>query len=207
MEILKKSTVAIIALVVFTFTVHAQTNEEMQKAFKASYLNEYKTNYTGAIAELQKVYKEDSYECNLRLGWLQYLAKQYASSMEYYQKAIDLRKYSVEARFGYIKPATEAKKYDKTYEMYEAILKIDPYNSIANYWVGMAYYTAKKYDVAAKYFELIVNMYPFDYDSNNMLGWTYLSLGKSADAKIVFSKALLNKPGDVSATEGYNKCK
>jgi len=171
MEILKKAIFAISALVVITFSAHAQTNEEMQKAFKASYVDEYKANYTGAIADLQKVYKEDSYECNLRLGWLQYLSKQYTSSMEYYQKAIGLRKYSVEARFGFIKPATELKKYDKTYEMYEAILKIDLYNSIANYWVGMNYYTVKKYDIAAQYFELVVNMYPFDYDSNNMLGW------------------------------------
>ncbi len=207
MEILKKSFIAISAIVCFVVNASAQTTDEIQKAFKASYLNEYKANYTNAIADLQKVYKADNYECNLRLGWLQYLAKQYELSMDYYQKAINLKKYSVEARFGYIKPANEAKKYDKAYDMYEEILKIDPYNSSANYWVGVYYYNAKKYDIAAKYLELVVNMYPFDYDANHLLGWTYLSLGRTADAKALFNLALCNKPGDASATEGLGKCK
>ncbi len=206
MEILKKS-IILSTIILFTFSVNAQTDEEIQKAFKASYVNEYKANYSGAIADLQKVYKADSYEINLRLGWLQYSSKQYSIAMEYYQKAIDLKKYSVEARFGFIKPANEAKKYDKAYEKYEEILKIDPYNSVANYWVGVYYYNAKKYDIAAKYLELVVNMYPFDYDANTLLGWVYLSLGKSSDAKILFTKALFYKPGDTSASEGLNKCK
>ena len=127
--------------------------------------------------------------------------------MEYYQKAADLKKYSVEARLGFIKPANEAKQYDKTYAKYEEILKIDPYNSTANYWVGVTCYTLKKYDVAAKYFELVVNMYPFDYDANHMLAWSYLNLGRTAEAKLLFTKALYNKPGDASANEGLNKCK
>jgi tetratricopeptide (TPR) repeat protein len=207
MEILKKSVIAISAILLATFNTSAQNADDIQKAFKASYVNEYKANYINAIADLQKVYKADSYECNLRLGWLHYMAKKNTSSIEYYQKAIDLKKYSVEARLGYIKPAAEAKLYSKVYEMYESILKIDPYNSTANYWVGVYYYDLKKYDIASKYFELVVNMYPFDYDANHMLGWTYLSLGKNADAKLLFTQALLNKPGDASATDGLSKCK
>ncbi len=207
MDILKKSIFAVTLAVAFAFTANAQTTDDIQKAFKASYVNEYKANYTGAVADVQKVYKADDYASNLRLGWLQYMAKQFESSLSYFQKAIDLRKYSVEARFGAIKPANELKKFDKVYSLYEDILKLDPYNSTANYWVGVSYYYAKKYDIAAKYFELVVNMYPFDYDSNNMLGWTYLSLGRSADAKQLFTQALYNRPGDATAAEGLSKCK
>ena len=207
MEILKKSMIVIGAFTLALGSAKAQSADDIQKAFKASYTDEYKANYTAAIADLQKVYRADSYEINLRLGWLQYSAKQYASAIDYYQKAIDLKKYSVEARFGYIKPANEAKKYDKVYEKYEEILKIDPYNSVANYWVGVYYYSAKKYDIAAKYLELVVNMYPFDYDANHMLGWTYVNLGKTQEAKLVFVKALLYKPGDASSIEGLSKCK
>lgn len=205
MEILKKSVAAIAIL--FTVNVNAQTFEETQKAFKSSYTNEYSGNYNKAIADLTKVYKADSYEINLRLGWLYYSNKDYAKSMEYYQKAIDLRKYSTEARFGYIKPATAAKQYVKAYEKYEEILTIDPYNSTANYWVGVNYYNVKKYDVAAKYFELVVNMNPFDYDGNYMLGWTYLGLGRTNEAKLLFQKCLLYKPDDKDAKEGLEKCK
>jgi tetratricopeptide (TPR) repeat protein len=207
MEILKRSVIAFCAIILIGSSVKAQSTDDIQKAFKASYTNEYKANYTGAIADLQKVYRADSYEINLRLGWLQYSAKQYTSAMEYYQKASDLKKYSVEARFGYIKPANEAKKYEKVYEKYEEILKIDPYNSVANYWVGVYYYSAKKYDIASKYLELVLNMYPFDYDANHMLGWTYVNLGKTQEAKLLFVKALLYKPGDASSLEGLSKCK
>lgn len=194
-------------ILLIAFSAAAQTTDAIPKAFKASYANEYKANYTGAIADLEKVYKADSYELNLRLGWLHYQARQYAIAMEFYQKAINLRKYSIEARLGYIKPANELKKYDKAYEKYEEILKIDPYNSLANYWVGVSYYLAKKYDVAVKYLELVVNMYPFDYDANHILGWTYLGMGRMEDARIVFTQALYNRPGDASATDGLSKCK
>ncbi|MFN8348323.1 MAG: tetratricopeptide repeat protein [Spirosomataceae bacterium] len=206
MEFLKKLSL-VIAFFAGSFAVKGQTTADLQKAFNASYTSEYKGNFTQAIEEQKKAYKADSYECNLRLGWLYYNAKNYASSMEYYQKAIDLKKYSVEARMGYIKPANAAKKYDKAFEMYEAILKIDPYNSTANYWVGVGYYTAKKYDVAAKYFELVANMYPFDYDANHMLGWSYLNLGRTEEARVLFTKALLNRPGDKSASDGLALCR
>lgn len=207
MELLKKMTMVLCAVSMITVHVVAQTSDDEQKAFKSSYTAEYKGDYAGAITALQVGYRADGYESNLRMGWLNYKAKNYAKSMEYYQKAIDGKKYSVEARLGYIAPANANKSYDKAYNMYEQILKIDLYNSTANYWVGVYYYNAKNYDIAAKYFELVVNMYPFDYDANHMLAWTDLSLGKKADAKELFKKALLNRPGDTSATDGLSKCK
>lgn len=208
MEKLKSTSVFIIVFILFNAnSVKAQTFEETQNGFKASYVSEYKGDYTTAISDIQKIYKEDSYECNLRMGWLNYAAKKYDSALKYYQNAINLKKYSVEALLGYIATANGLKKYTDVYNKYEEILKIDPYNSTANYWVGVSYYNAKKYDIAAKYFDLVINMYPFDYDANHMQAWTYLSLGKTAEAKILFEKALLNKPNDESAKTGLSKTK
>lgn len=207
MELVKKMTLILCVLCIAATQLNAQSFDDELKAFKASYTAEYKADYAGAIAALQVGYKADSYESNLRMGWLQFKAKNYTKSMEYYQKAIDGKKFSVEARLGYITCANANKSYDKAYNMYEQILKIDPYNSTANYWVGVGYYTAKKYDIASKYFELVVNMYPFDYDANHMLAWTMLSLGKTTEAKELFKKALLCRPGDASATDGLGKCK
>jgi tetratricopeptide (TPR) repeat protein len=208
MEKLKSSAVIVLATIVLNLSsTQAQSFEETQKGFKASYVSEYKGDYNAAINDIQKIYKEGSYESNLRMGWLNYSAKKHENALKYYQKAINLKKYSVEALLGYITVATVLKKTTDVYNKYEEILKIDPYNSTANYWVGVNYYYAKKYDIAAKYFELVVNMYPFDYDANHMLGWTYIGLGKTSDAKILFEKALLNKPTDESAKAGLNKCK
>jgi len=112
MEFLRKATIVMVTLF-GTILLNAQTAEQMQKSFRASYASELKGNYSGALADLQKTYKADSYEYNLRMGWLNYCLKKYPASMEYYQKAIDLKKFSVEARLGYVAPANSGKRYDK----------------------------------------------------------------------------------------------
>jgi len=104
-----------------------------------------------------------------------------------------------------LKPLTSLESWDKVLQLYEDILKIDPQNTFAGYWAGVIYYNRRKYEQAAKYFEKVINLYPFDYDGNHMLGWTYLNLGRSNDAKILFNKALLSKPGDASCLEGLGK--
>lgn len=104
-----------------------------------------------------------------------------------------------------LKPLTSLERWDKVLQLYEDILKIDPQNTFAGYWAGVINYNRRKYEQAAKYFEKVVNLYPFDYDGNHMLAWTYLNLGRSNDAKILFNKALLSKPGDASCLEGLGK--
>jgi hypothetical protein len=47
-----------------------------------------------------------------------------------------------------------------------------------------------------------VNLYPFDYDGTIMFAWTNLKILKLREAKLLFQKALLIKPGDSSALEG-----
>lgn len=202
-----KNIAATFVIVFMTTALMGQTEEQLQKAFSESYVHEYKGELSKAIADLQTVLRSDSYETNLRLGWLNYSLKKYSTAMEYYQKAIDLKKFSVEARFGFINASDAARQYEKSYQKYEEILKIDPYNKTANYWVGVNFYAVKKYEQASKYFELVVNMYPFDYDGNHMLGWTYLFLGRSGEAKMLFEKALLYKPSDPSAKDGWSKCR
>lgn len=198
--------IIVVAIVLQSLTILAQSGD-LQKAFVDSYTQEYNKKYNDAIAALVKVYSEKSYETNLRLGWLNYINGNYPQAQSYYQKAITLKPYSIEAKLGMVKPLSVLESWDKVLQQYEEILKIDPQNANTNYWAGVIYYNRKKYETAAKYFEKGVNLYPFDYDSNHMLGWTYLNLGRTQDAKILFKKALLSHPGDASATDGLSKCK
>jgi len=204
MEILRRQLFAA-AIMVLGFTSFAQNDAALQKAFKESYTQEYNKQYGDAIATLTKVYNENSYELNLRLGWLYYQNKNYPQSQSYYQKAVALKPYAVEAKLGLVQPLSSLESWDKVLKTYEDILKIDGQNSTANYWAGVIYYNRKKYEQAAKLLEKVVNLYPFDYDANHMLAWTYLNLGRNNDAKILFNKALLNKPGDASCMEGLSK--
>ncbi|HQX74547.1 MAG TPA: tetratricopeptide repeat protein [Chitinophagaceae bacterium] len=206
MGILKKSIIGISTMLLSLF-VTAQEEAKLQAAFKESYTQESVRNFTGAIATLAKLYDEKSYELNLRIGWLYYLNKDYPQSQSYYQKAVALRPYAIEAKLGLAQPLAALQSLDKLLQVYEDILKIDPQHSTTNYWTGVIHYNRRKYEQAARNFEKVVNLYPFDYDGNHMLAWTYLNLGKSNDAKILFNKALLIRPGDASCLEGLSKIK
>jgi len=197
----------IILLQLIAFLCPAQDYELMETAFKKSYEYEKNGEYTKAVTELKNVYREDSYELNVRLGWLLYLAGSFSESSEYYHKASDLKPYSVEARLGYALPVSSMGNWTVVKAEYFKILEIDPMNTVVNYRLGLIFFNAKDYQTALKYFETVVNLFPFDYDSVIMYAWTNFYLGKLREAKVLFQKALLMKPGDDSANEGLDLVK
>lgn len=194
-----------VILVLLSSTTFSQPAE--MQAYKESYALEEKAEYTKAIATLQKIYSEDSYEANLRMGWLCYEAGQFTQSMTYYQKAISLRLYSIEARLGYVLPAAALGNWEQVVSTYKKILDFDAQNTLVNYRLGMIYYERKDYPTAQKYFERVMNLYPFDYDSVVMNGWSYLQMGKTREARVLFNKALLMRPDDESAMQGLSLIK
>lgn len=206
MENLKKSIVTAAALF-FALILKAQTDSQLQVAFADSYKAELSSNYIMAISQIKSVYQPDNYPINARLGWLLFLAKQYTESINYYEKAVRLKPYAIEVRFGLIKDYNALESWDKVKEQYEAILKIDDQNTTSLYWLGVLLYNRKDYDNAAKNFEKIVNLYPMDYGSVIMLAWTKLYQGKKADAIVLFNHALLLSPNDSSAISGLNQLK
>ena len=205
MEILKKTFITVF-LILLVIRLQAQTNVVLQKAFRNSYANEQNKNYIAAINDIYPYLSDNSYEVNIRLGWLHYLNKNYTASQSYYQKAISIKPGAIEAKFGYVKPLSFLQSWDKVLEQYLAILRIDPQNAQANYWAGVIYYNRKQYDAAIRCFKVVVTLYPFDYDGNHMLAWSSLMAGKKADAKPLFERALIIKPADASSTDGLNRC-
>jgi len=206
MEILKRSLI-LVPMCLLVVNVHAQSNAVLQKAFHNSYTDELNKNYTAAINDISPYYTDNSYEINIRLGWLHYLNQNYNASKNYYQKAVTLKPSSIEAKFGFVKPLSFLQSWDKVLEQYLAILKIDPQNTQACYWAGIIYYNRKQYDVSIRLFKTVATLYPYDYDGNHMLGWSLLMDGKKDEAKGYFEKALIIKPGDDSSTDGLSKCK
>jgi tetratricopeptide (TPR) repeat protein len=215
MDFLKKLKILILFAFIITvvFQIRAMSgtdtgpDSELQKAFKESYAFETKGLYGSAVDILKKVYDEKSYELNLRLGWLSYLNKQYDESVSYYQIAVNLLPYSIEAKLGIVYPYTAQQKWDKVAEQYTSVLSIDPQNTTANYGMGLSYYYKADYTNAYKYFEKVVNLFPFDYNSSLMFAWTNYQLGKTKEAELVFNKVLLLSPDDASALEGLGLLK
>lgn len=207
MDFLKKITVLTIVMVVSFQISIAQDYSKIQTAFRESYSQEYLGDYADAIQLMKNVYDENSYEINLRLGWLTYMAGFFTESTSYYQKCIELKPLSIEAKFGFTYPASAMGNWEQVKKQYNDILKIDPQNSIANYKLGSIYYGAEDYTSALKYFEKVVNLYPFDYDGLNMYAWTNLKLGKFREAEVLFNKMLMYQPNDKSAIQGLSEIK
>lgn len=201
METIKRNTITVL-LVFISYSAFPQSIEALQSVFTKSYEAENAKNYANAISEMKAGYDPGNYIINIRLGWLNYLAKQYTESIRYYEKSIALKPYSIEARFGCVKPLSALEDWERVKKQYVEILTIDPQNTIANYWLGVIIYNRKEYNVAAKLFEKIVNLYPLDYDSVIMLAWSKLYSNKPSEAKVLFYQALIIRPNDSSALSG-----
>jgi tetratricopeptide (TPR) repeat protein len=199
---MKNLLVKSLLLVFITGTTSFAQDNTLETAFSQSYTAEYSGNYTKAVKILKDKYDENSYEINLRLGWLSYNAGQYTDALTYYQKAINLMPMSIEARLGYVYPAAALSNWTQVNKTYNEILKIDPKNATAIYRLGLMNYNKKNYKAAYSYLSKNINLYPFDYDNLILFAWTNFQLGKLREAKVLFNKVLLNKPSDSSAKEG-----
>ncbi|MBN1337892.1 MAG: tetratricopeptide repeat protein [Bacteroidales bacterium] len=210
METLKSLTAKLIFIfagILISLTAAAQDYGKIQEAFKTSYSYERTGEYSKAIDALKNVYDESSYELNLRLGWMTYLAGFFTESVAFYTRAIELKPMAIEARFGYVYPASALGNWEQVKTQYVEILKTDPQNTVANYRLGSIYYGNEDYTTAIKYFEKVVNLYPFDYDSLLMYAWTCLKLAKLREAEVLFNKVLMFSPNDTSALEGLSLIK
>lgn len=210
MEILRKNRKKIIAIALFVVSaamLSAQSFVEQKDAFQQSYIQEATGDNIKAVNTLKGIYDEGSYEINLRLGWLTYLAGNFTESKSYYSKAVSLMPYSVESRFGYIYPAAAMGNWAEVISQYEKILEILPNNTIAMHRLGLIYYGREEFDKALPLFEKVVNLYPFDYDGLAMLAWTNYKLGRTRESRVLFQKALLNTPNGTSAIEGLDLLK
>ncbi len=176
--------------------------ENIINAFEASYTLEKEGQYIKAADTLKAVHTSESYELNLRLGWLYYLGGKMDLSETHYRQAVKLRPYAIEPKLGLAYPLSSQGKWDEIEKMYREILETDPQNSLVNYRMGLIYYNREEYERADRYLEKVLNLYPFDYDTLLLTAWTKLRLQKFREAKILFHKTLMASPGDSSALEG-----
>lgn len=195
-----------LAILFIPFSMNAQT-DEMIKAFSESYSLEAVGNYAKAIEELNKLNDDNTYELNLRLGWLYYNLGNYFESKKRYEKAISLMPYAIEAKLGYVLPVSAMGNWDEVVKTYEKILDIDPNQSLVNYRMGAIYYERKEYDKALKFCEKTVNLYPFDYDSVILLAWINYQKGSLREAEVLFKRSMLIKPSNASAEYGLSLIK
>ncbi|TAD96323.1 MAG: tetratricopeptide repeat protein [Bacteroidetes bacterium] len=181
--------------------------EAILLAFSKSYEREQYQDYKTAIKHLTDVYQEKSYQMNVRLGWLSYLNKDFVVSTNYYRKAMEISKNSIEARMGYVLPASLLGNWNEVADRYREIVKIDPRNTTANYRLGLIHYNRKEYSSAYEYLNKVLDIYPNDYSSLSLQAWTCVSLGKVEQARNFFTQVLILSPNDIAALKGLSQLK
>lgn len=193
-------------MILTSLNVLAQ-DKTLMNAFSQSYDYEAIQKYDAAIATLNTVYSPSSYELNIRLGWLNYLAGKHKESITFYQKAIALMPAATEPMWAIINPFTKLENWKEIEKNYLSILKLDAKNATANYNLGLIYYYRKDYLNAKKHFDVSLNLYPFGYNNMIMSAWTNYFLGNKNEAKTLFNKSLLYSPNNKSALEGLSLIK
>lgn len=175
--------IATILLLFGCFTVaNAQISNSAK--FKESYYEEQDGDYVSAIKSIQAIYQEDFYEVNLRLGWLHYQNNDQMKAKEYYQKAIDLKPNSVEAKLGMLYPLAEMGEWNEVVTVYKQITDSVPGNTVIRYNLAYVQYKhLKNYKEALEHVKFVTSCYPFDYDANMLIGRVYRSMGKIKEAK------------------------
>ncbi len=207
MDFIKQQKHFIAGILFSLLSLQSLAQEAITKAFQESYSYESIGQYNRAAESLRKVYTADSYEVNLRLGWLYYQGGSINESINYYNRAIALKPYAIEPRFGIALPFSANGRWDDVMVQYNRILEVDSKNAIANYRLGLIYYNRAQYERAEQYIVQVVNLYPFDYDSLLLFAWIKFQLGKTREAQVLFNKVLMNTPGDPSALEGLSLIK
>ena len=176
-------------------------------AFGQSYDYEAAYKYEAAINSLNAVYSASSYEINIRLGWLNYLAGKHKESVTFYQKATALMPAATEPLWAIITPLTKLENWTEIEKTYLSILKLDSKNATANYNLGLIYYYRKDYVNAKKHFDVSLNLCPFGCNNMLMSAWTNYFLGNKNEATTLFNKTLLYSPSNKSALEGLGLIK
>ncbi|MDE5416805.1 tetratricopeptide repeat protein [Labilibaculum sp. DW002] len=207
LRIIKYVLFSLIMLILEFSSLSGQNFETVRTAFDESYKYEKEGDFSHALEQLKEVYDEDSYEINLRLGWLNYQAGVFTEAIAHYQRAINLKPYAEEAKFGLVLPKAAMGKWTEVVNLYKEILEISPNQTVANYRLGLIYYGQESYEMAHFHFKKVVDLYPFKYDALIMLAWTNYHMGKSREALVLFEKSLWYFPHDLSAMEGLKLLK
>jgi len=205
MEFLKYLSISIILITLTSKSSFAQS--DIETAFSNSYTMEYNGEYSKSSLELKKVYSKDSYEINVRLGWLNYMSGQYTESVTYYNRASSIMPLSIESLLGITYPLSAMGNWEQVIKAYNGILNIDKNNYTANLKLGQIYLNRTEYQKAQAYFKLLLNQFPFTYDVVLNTAWNNYYLGKYREATVLFNKALLINPGDESAKKGLELIK
>lgn len=142
------------------------------------------------------------YFVQLRLGWLSYLAGDYAKSTTYYRAACERRWRAVEPLLGLSLAQMGDRRWKDALATLDKALTKAPNEITAQRRRAFALFNLGRYQQAAAAYRRVLTLYPADLEMKRGLGWSLLRAGDKARARELFSAVLSYTPSDTSARQG-----
>lgn len=205
MNTIKKVACCITMALVTSLTGYAQiSTDPVEVALKASYAAEATGDYQAAIKALTSVgaSANSSYIAQLRLGWLNYCAKEYQQSATYYKKAVQLAPLAIEPLLGQMLAQQLSENTEEAMRTGNAILRRDPNNYTATSRLAWMYFVKRDYKQSSILYRKLVGLYPTDTEMLLGLGFALKYSGEKKDADKQFNTVLLLSPDNSRALEG-----
>ncbi|MCA9039424.1 MAG: tetratricopeptide repeat protein [Planctomycetaceae bacterium] len=180
---------------------------EIQKFWVSSFEAEELQNYDEAIEAVNQAIEIGGKQSNafvyLRLGWLNYLNKNYESAIDSYRLASQQAPRAISPYQGLLNCFLALDQTDDAINAAKRILLYSPGDKAANSTIANLYYKKQDYKNAATYYGAIVSLNPEDLETWSSLAWCWAKEGKVKEAENVFLDILAVDPDQLGALTGY----
>jgi len=195
----------LLILLLTTTGLFSATLSDYQSNYLKSFTLEENKKYDKAIDLLKEIYPKYKYdyELNLRLGWLEYINKNYKGSIKYLENANNINKNAIEPLNMILLPYTALKDIKNVKKYASIVIKKSSANYYANIRLAYAYYSMEKYKEALHQYKILVSFYPSDTNSKLGLASTYLKLKDFVKAQRYYLEILKVSPYHETAYNGY----
>ena len=161
---MKKTPLFFWIMLMMAMPVSALSEQDIKQAYSDSYLYEQQGRLEKSIQALVPVVAAYplAYTVNLRLGYLNFNAKQYDKSIKFYAKASQALPASLEPKLAKMLVLIAQTRHAQAIQVGYHLLAVDPYNYYANLRLAYCLRLEKKYDVAEKIVTKMLALYPID---------------------------------------------
>ncbi len=197
----------IIAVPILLLTVTASSparGDAVSSAFTRSYKLEARGKYSRALTALSRVRQgqQHSYIFQLRVGWLNYLARKHRLAVEAYQRAVRLAPMAIEPLQGMLLPQMAARRWKDALTTANKILGMAPADDLAATRKAWILFNLGRYRQAEQVYVQVLRQYPANLTLRAGLGWARARQGRLKEAEKAFRAVLRYSSKNASARRG-----
>lgn len=174
------------------------------QAWAASLEAETNQKYDDALTSVRAFQQAggDAFLATERLGWLSYLARDYARAEQYYGEASRAIPTAMNPLLGLLSTAQAQNDAKKIERAAQSLLHNEPSNYRAQMALAQLHLTSREYQRSASEYRRVLLYYPDDLDATSGLAWSVFYLGNKRDALALFQRILSVSPDYTYAQRG-----